>query len=130
MPKLTSPLSRNSTGQSVAELHSELISLGATIASSELTAKRFGDDTEKAVRAFQQSSGLPETGTVDVSLGLLTRVASIAMDGNRAALQAAVREGVGASGNAAPQVNYWLARYGIMAGDYPTAQEAAGRAPQ
>ena len=62
MPKLTSPLSRNSTGESVAELHSELLSLGFAIASTELTAKRFGDDTEKAVRAFQGRHGLLQAG--------------------------------------------------------------------
>ena len=54
MPTLTAPLARDSTGPAVAELHSELLKLGARISADEVTAKTFGEDTEKAVKAFQK----------------------------------------------------------------------------
>ena len=129
MPKITSPITRNSTGQSVAELHSELLRLGVAIPANELTAKQFGSETEKAVRAFQQRYGLDATGTVDVALGRLTGVVSTALDGGRTALRTEVREAVAATATASPQINYWLARYAVIASDYQTAYTVARRFP-
>ena len=52
-------------GKDVALLHSRLIGLGYTIATSEILNELFGQSTYQAVQQFQQREGLRPTGVVD-----------------------------------------------------------------
>ncbi|HZR39088.1 MAG TPA: peptidoglycan-binding protein, partial [Ktedonobacteraceae bacterium] len=58
-------LSLNQQGRDVALLQSRLITMGYTIATSEILSEHFGESTQRTVRHFQQAKGLPATGIVD-----------------------------------------------------------------
>jgi peptidoglycan hydrolase-like protein with peptidoglycan-binding domain len=60
-------LSLNQQGKDVALLHSRLMTLGYTIATSEILNEVFGQSTFQAVVQFQQQQGLPPTGSVDAA---------------------------------------------------------------
>jgi hypothetical protein len=134
MPIITTPLRPNDSGPAVADLHLTLLQFGTSIADAEKNAQQFGDSTLAAVLAFRNQHGLPaverNADPFDESVGLLN-VAAAAADGNRAALRIAVRESIAAAARTAtPQENSWLARYAVIAFDYPSARKAALRAPQ
>ena len=52
-------------GKDVTLLQSRLITMGHTIATSEILGELFGESTQQAVIQFQQAEGLPVTGSVD-----------------------------------------------------------------
>jgi Putative peptidoglycan binding domain len=58
-------LSLHQQGKDVALLHSRLMTMGHTIATSEVLGELFGESTQQAVIQFQQAEGLPVTGSVD-----------------------------------------------------------------
>jgi peptidoglycan hydrolase-like protein with peptidoglycan-binding domain len=58
-------LSLHQQGKDVALLQSRLMTLGHTIATSEVLGELFGESTQQAVIQFQQAEGLPVTGSVD-----------------------------------------------------------------
>lgn len=60
-------LSLNHHGKDVATLQGRLLTLGYTIATSEIVNELFGESTWQAVQHFQRDAGLPVTGTVDAS---------------------------------------------------------------
>ncbi len=60
-------LSLNQQGKDVVLLHSRLINIGYTIATSEILNEFFGESTYRAVVLFQQQEGLPPTGVVDTA---------------------------------------------------------------
>ena len=123
-------LNPGNTGAEVHELHEQLLTVGAVIASGEQTATNFGPSTVAAVRAFRQRHGLPAGDAVDLPTGRLMHVASAFVDsGGRVALRAAVREAASAADASQPQELYWLARYATLAGDYETAHSIARRIP-
>ncbi len=134
MPIITRPLNPNDTGQAVADLHQALVKYGAPIADAEKTGKRFGDSTLAAVLDFRKAHGLPPPARnappFDASVGRLLHAATAAVTDDRAALRTAVRESIDAGSTAPAQESYWLARYALVAGDFPSAKKAAARAPQ
>src|SRR5262249_26073881 len=131
MPLIGVILNPGSTGANVQELHTQLTSLGAVIAPSELSAKNYGLSTVAAVRAFRQQYGLPVGDAVDLPTGRLMHAASaFAGVGGRPAVGAAGREAESAAGTTGqPQELYWLARYATLARDYQTAHSIAQRIP-
>ena len=58
-----SPLQKGATGETVRILQQRLIDLQCL--TNDVADGRFGDNTEAAVRIFQRSAGLPETGVAD-----------------------------------------------------------------
>jgi len=58
-------LSLHQQGKDVALLQSRLMTMGHTIATSEVLGELFGESTQQAVIQFQQAEGLPITGRVD-----------------------------------------------------------------
>ena len=58
-------LSLHQQGKDVALLQSRLITMGHTIATSEILGELFGESTQQAVIQFQQAEGFPVTGRVD-----------------------------------------------------------------
>ncbi|GLV54300.1 hypothetical protein KDH_11480 [Dictyobacter sp. S3.2.2.5] len=60
-------LSLNQQGNDVILLHSRLMDIGYTIATSEILNELFGESTYQAVVQFQQHEGLPPTGVVDAA---------------------------------------------------------------
>lgn len=60
-------LSLNRSGKDVAFLQGRLLTLGYTIATSEIVSELFGESTWRAVQRFQRDAGLPTTGVVDAS---------------------------------------------------------------
>src|SRR5581483_7774340 len=60
-------LSLNQQGKDIVLLHSRLINIGYTIATSEILNEFFGESTYRAVVQFQQQGGLPPTGVVDTA---------------------------------------------------------------
>jgi hypothetical protein len=134
MPLLLTPLRLNDSGQNVGQLHGALLKVGAPVAAAEKTAKRFGATTLAAVTTFRKQFGLPDANgnaPFDASVGRLLPIAAAANEGNGVALRAAVREALAAAGNNAPaQENNLLARFALIAGDYPAAQQAVRKAPQ
>jgi peptidoglycan hydrolase-like protein with peptidoglycan-binding domain len=65
MTQYNNNLSLHQQGKDVALLQSRLITLGHTIATSEILGELFGESTQQAVIQFQQAEGLPVTGRVD-----------------------------------------------------------------
>jgi peptidoglycan hydrolase-like protein with peptidoglycan-binding domain len=58
-----SPIQKGATGETVRILQQRLIDLQCL--TNDVADGRFGDNTEAAVRIFQRSAGLPETGIAD-----------------------------------------------------------------
>lgn len=58
-----SPIQKGATGETVRILQQRLIDLGCL--TNDVADGRFGDNTEAAVKIFQRSAGLPETGVAD-----------------------------------------------------------------
>ena len=58
-----SPIQKGATGETVRILQQRLIDLQCL--TNDVADGRFGDNTEAAVRIFQRSAGLPETGVAD-----------------------------------------------------------------
>ncbi len=58
-------LSLHQQGEDVALLQSRLMTMGHTIATSEILSELFGESTQQAVIQFQQAEGLPVTGRVN-----------------------------------------------------------------
>ena len=58
-------LSLHQQGKDVALLQSRLMTIGHTIATSEILSELFGESTQQAVIQFHQAEGLPVTGRAD-----------------------------------------------------------------
>jgi peptidoglycan hydrolase-like protein with peptidoglycan-binding domain len=58
-------LSLNQQGKGVSLLQSRLMTMGHTLATSEILGELFGESTQQAVIQFQQAEGLPVTSSVD-----------------------------------------------------------------
>lgn len=130
MPLIEVILNPGNTGADVHELHEQLLVGGAVIDPGEQTATTFGSSTVAAVRAFRERHGLPDGDAVDLPTARLMHVAStFAVNGDRAALRAAVREASTAADTSQPQALYALARYALVAGEYQTAHDIAQRIP-
>jgi hypothetical protein len=130
MPLIKVVLSPGSSGTEVGELHKQLTEIGAVIAPGEQSAKNFGPTTAAAVRKFRALYGLDPGAALEKSTARLMHAASVfAGSGNRAGLRSAVREVANAADASQPQEIYQLARFAILASDYPMARSIALRAP-
>lgn len=132
MPPPLITLRINDTGPAVTGLHNALGSLSIRVPDGERAENRLGEETSLAVAEFRRRFGLPQVSgsgpVVDASVGSLIHIAAtFAESGDRAALKSAVGEAVSIADASQPEVNYWLARYAIIAGDYPTAAAAASK---
>ena len=129
-PVLTRGSSRSSAPQlpvaTIKQLQGELSAVGLAVTRAEAgTTPQFGQDTSAQLKAFQLRYGLEASGDLSpTSGGVLYLAALVAAEGDRAKLQAALKDAVGKVPNS-PEYNYWLARYAIMAGDYATAKTIA-----
>lgn len=110
----------------IKQLHDELSAVGLAVAGTEVGATPvFGAVTSAQLKTFQARYNLQATGNLDPTTGgLLTVSALVATEGDRSNVQAGLQGALNKVANA-PEYNYWLARYAIVARDYATAYTAA-----
>jgi peptidoglycan hydrolase-like protein with peptidoglycan-binding domain len=123
VPFITGTITATTSINIIRQLHAELAAAGLPVGVAP-TAGPFLTAARTSVSAFQKRHNLSPTGIVDpTTAGILTLSALVISEGDRSKLRVGLRNGLNRVPGS-PEYNYWLARYAIMAGDYPTAQSA------
>ncbi|MDN5836010.1 MAG: peptidoglycan-binding protein [Nitrosospira sp.] len=138
MAVITQTIQPGEQRNEVTEMQKALMSLGATVAPSELftatAAGTYGPTTQAAVTALLQRFGLrpPPPPIFNTRAGRLLNIAVGAEVGNSAALKQAVRESFAVI-QTAPVADAtelaWLAQYAVIAQDFTTARQIAAQIP-
>jgi hypothetical protein len=132
MPPVTrvfTPGATDTPADTIRALHRELAEIGLPVTGTDVSSASpgFGDETSRQLREFQQLYRLPVTGNLDPATGAIMSLSAAAASGaSRADLAAAVRS-AGSGGATSPELEYWRARYAVLAGDYELASSVSAR---
>ena len=124
MPFITGAITATTSIDTIHQLHAELAAAGLSVGVAPTATPQFLAAARASVSEFQKRHNLAPTGEVDPTTGgILTLSALVVSEGDRLKLREGLKNGLNQVPSS-PEYNYWLARYAILAGDYPTAQNA------